>query len=174
MDETLNSILEVAPEATKQNVIEAASEILQAELVAEADASKPAETAMATVAAVLPPDIQTDELNADMQIARDNIKNVIEQGKIAIDGALELAEASETPRAYEVVATMITSIVQANKELIQLHKTRKDTLKTDKETKTTGDTPGDIHIKNAVFVGRSQELLRSLKDIEKAAEGLNA
>ena len=118
------------------------------------------------------PDVQEKELETDMDYARTNMKDLIDQGKAALTGALELAEHGDTPRAYEVVGGMITAIIQANKELILLHKTRKETQKLDKEVKGSEATPTEIRINKAVFVGRAQDLLRSLNEIEKATKEL--
>lgn len=163
MDERLDSILDVAPEATRSaNVIERASDILVAEVMPETS-----NTSLAAPVAILP-DQHLEELQDDMEYARTNMKDVIDQAKAAMTGALDMAEQGGEPRAYEVVSQMITAIIQANKDLISLHKTRKDTLKTDKEVKQTGDaSTTEIRIEKAVFIGRAQDLLRSLKEIEK-------
>lgn len=165
----LDSILDVAPDATRSaNVIEQAADILIAEVVPEPSSNTSLAAAPAAPPAILP-DKQMDELQEDMEYARTNMKDVIDQAKAAITGALDMAEQGGEPRAYEVVALMVSSIIQANKDLISLHKTRKDTLKTDKEVKgvDSGATPAQVTIERAVFVGRAQDLLRSLKEIEK-------
>jgi len=54
---------------------------------------------------------------------------VIDDGRSALNGILELATAGDEPRAYEVVAEVMTAVIAASKELIVLHKTRKETLK---------------------------------------------
>jgi hypothetical protein len=168
MDERLDSLLDVAPEATRSaNVIERAADILIAEVVPEPSSNTSLATASSAPPAILP-DQHMDELQEDMEYARTNMKDVIDQAKAAITGALDMAEQGGEPRAYEVVALMVSSIIQANKDLISLHKTRKDTLKTDKEVKQTGEaSTTEIRIEKAVFMGRAQDLLRSLKEIEK-------
>lgn len=171
MDEQLDNILEVAPEATRTTAITKAAEILQAEVISSSTDLIPVEPA--SVPAPIVPDAQQVELDEDMEYARINMKDVIDKGKAALDGALELAEAGDTARPYEVVGGVITAIIQANKELILLHQTRKETQKLDKEVKATGEaTPTEIRINKAVFVGRAQDLLRSLNEIEKATKEL--
>jgi hypothetical protein len=136
--------------------------------VSESNTAALADKVSAAAPAILP-DKQMDELQEDMEYARLNMKDVIDQAKAAFTGALEMADGTAEPRAYEVVSQMIQSIIDANKALISLHKTRKDTLKTDKEVKQTGEaTPSEIRIEKAVFIGRAQDLLRSLKEIEKS------
>lgn len=190
MDEKLNTILEVAPEDTR-TAVEQASELLHAELVAPLQENLPFLGAPSlglnivtsgtlpalpepVVNVAIVPDVQEKELEVDMDYARTNMKDLIDQGKAALTGALELADAGDTPRAYEVVGGMITAIIQANKELILLHKTRKETLQIDKEVKSTGDVSStEIRINKAVFVGRAQDLLRSLNEIEKETKELS-
>jgi len=38
----------------------------------------------------------------DYEYARDNIKEILEKGKMALDGILQVAQDGDSPRAYEV------------------------------------------------------------------------
>ncbi len=168
-DESLDSILDIDPASTR-SVVQQASAILIAELVEPSPNTSLATASAAQPPAVLLPDQHLDELQEDMDYARTNMKDVIDQSKSAFTSALDMAESGGEPRAYEVVGQLIAAIVQANKDLISLHKTRKDTLKTDKEVKQVGEASAGTIINNiekAVFVGRAQDLLRELKQIEK-------
>ena len=67
---------------------------------------------------------------------------------------LEIAKQSENARAFEVVGQLIKSGLDANKELMNLHKTKKE-LSAEK---------GPSQITNqAVFVGSTAELQKLLK-----------
>lgn len=177
-EEKLDSILGVAPEATK-TAIEEASDILNAEVIEAADASNtalitasPAEISVIPEAKPKPKtalEHHNEDLSEDVTYARSQIKDLIDQGRLAVNGALELAEAGDSPRAYEVVATMITAVVQANKELVQIHKTKKDATR---ETVMGGSSSGvgnTVNIDKAVFIGNSNNLLREIKAARIAA-----
>ena len=69
----------------------------------------------------------------------------------AAKSAILLAQSGDSPRAYEVVATMLTAIVNANKELVNLHK-----IKQDAAPHGAGAVDGGgVNIEKAVFVGRA-------------------
>ena len=68
---------------------------------------------------------------------------------------LEIAKQSEHPRAFEVVGQLIKSGLDANKELMTLHKTKKE-LSMEKGGTTT-------NVNNAVFVGSTADLQKLLK-----------
>jgi len=68
-----------------------------------------------------------------------------------------VATTSYAPRAYEVVATLIKSVADANKDLIDLHKKMKDIKKTEVDASTTNIT------NNSLFVGSTSELQKLLK-----------
>ena len=95
------------------------------------------------------------DIDQDYGYTRDNLKEVIEKGSIALDGILELAQESEHPRAYEVVGQIIKSVVDANIQLIELQKNIKALKKK--------DATGPKSITNALFVGSTHELQKLLK-----------
>jgi hypothetical protein len=81
----------------------------------------------------------------------------------AAKSAILLAQSGDSPRAYEVVATMLTAIVNANKELVNLHKIKQDAAP---QGSGAGDG-GGVNIEKAVFVGRAADLLRELRTLQK-------
>lgn len=108
-----------------------------------------------------------EDLQDDVDYARNQIKSLIDQSRRALQGALELAEAGEKPSAYQVVGELIQATVAANKELINIHKTKKDAEKPVAGGSTT-TAAGDVTIEKAVFIGRASDLLRELKKTKKA------
>ena len=90
----------------------------------------------------------------DYNYARENYYNLIERNQAAVEEMLEIAKQSEHPRAFEVVGQLIKSGLEANKELMNLHKTKKDL--------TTEKTPNQV-TNQAVFVGSTAELQKLLK-----------
>jgi hypothetical protein len=97
-------------------------------------------------------------INDDYNFARANLINTIMKGNEALDGMLDVASMSQHPRGYEVVATIINSLTNANKDLLELSKKKKDL--TGEKTPTT--------INNNLFVGSTAELqkLMNKKDAE--------
>lgn len=88
----------------------------------------------------------------DYDYARDNLKGLIENGKIAMENIIFLAKEGESPRAYEVVGQLIKTLAETNKDLLALAKAKKDIQK-EKE-----DTQSPTHVTNALFVGSTAEL----------------
>jgi len=115
------------------------------------------------------------ELEEDIQVARTAMKKIAERAASAAEAAILLAESGDDAKAFDSVARMTEAIVKANKELIELHRTRKETLDK-KEPKApllpNGNRP--VNIEKAVFVGRASDLLRELRDIDKGQKALPA
>ena len=70
---------------------------------------------------------------------------------------MDVARASEHPRAYEVVATLMKTIVDANKDLLDVSKKKRDMMQSDDDTPKT--------VNNNLFVSTA-ELQKMLKDIK--------
>lgn len=92
-----------------------------------------------------------EDIEADYKHARDNLYSVIGKGTEALDYLLELAKASEHPRAFEVVSQLTKTLVDANKDLLDIQKKVKDLKKEDEK-----ESPKSVT--NALFVGSTAEL----------------
>lgn len=95
-----------------------------------------------------------DKQEYDFEAGRRNLHEVIEQGKRALDELCSIANASQHPRAYEVVATLIKTVSDANSNLMNLHKQKKDISKDEKPNHVTT---------NSLFIGSTDELLKIVK-----------
>jgi valyl-tRNA synthetase len=93
----------------------------------------------------------TQDIDLDYKYARENLYGVIEKGSEALDTLIELAKASEHPRAFEVVSQLTKTLVDANKDLLDIQKKVKDLKKTEEAEKPQNVT-------NALFVGSTAEL----------------
>ena len=100
------------------------------------------------------PNSNGNDDETDYNYTRENYYNLIERHQDAVEEMLEIAKQSEHPRAFEVVGQLIKSGLDANKELMNLHKTKKD-LSTEK-------APNQV-TNQAVFVGSTAELQKLLK-----------
>ena len=101
------------------------------------------------------PLVNGQEDETDFQYARENLYNLIERGQDGLEELLEIAKQSQHPRAFEVVGQMIDKLANTNKELLNLHKTKKD-IQVEKPS-------GPTNVTNALFVGSTSELQKLLK-----------
>jgi hypothetical protein len=131
--------------------------------IVEADSIAPSVPDPPTEATQGPTGYNNGDADTDYEEVRRNLKVVIEQSNSAIQGVLELAEDSQQPRAYEVVAQLIGQTLEANTKLIDLHRRMKDIKKqeTIKQTNVTN---------NSIFVGSTTDLQKMLRDARKTVE----
>jgi len=94
------------------------------------------------------------DIDSDYAYARENLYNVIERGSDALNNLVDIAHASEHPRAYEVVGSLIKTLTDANKDLLEIQKKVKD-LKTESKK-------GPDNVTNALFVGSTAELQKMI------------
>ena len=104
---------------------------------------------------VLPMEDQT--VDDDIAYARENLYKIVESGNDALETLLNVAKASESPRAFEVVQQFIKTMADANKDLVELQR-KKKLLKADVEKAR------DIH--NNLFVGSTAELQKMIKGMK--------
>lgn len=102
-----------------------------------------------------------DDIEDDYQVARKKLNDLIDKSQQALDGMLNVALASDSPRAYEVVGQLIKTTGDTAKDLLDLQ-AKKKKLKEEEPKKQSIETQNNI-----VFAGSTQELLKALK-AEKA------
>lgn len=110
---------------------------------------------------------QEDKRGKDLDFARDNLYEMIGKGQDAFDTLLRVAKVSEHPRAFEVVSTLIKTLADTNKDLIQLHE-KEQKMKNAEEV--TGKTSGTTNIENALFVGTAAELQKHITRKNNSSE----
>ncbi|NDC22671.1 MAG: terminase [Proteobacteria bacterium] len=93
---------------------------------------------------------------SDFEYARGNLINILEKGGEALDSILDVAQQSQQPRAFEVVATLIKTLADTNKDLLDLQKKQKDL-----DNMNGPQTPQTIN--NNLFVGSTAELQKLIK-----------
>jgi hypothetical protein len=96
---------------------------------------------------------QNADIDDDFATARNNLHQIIHKGNDALEEALLVAKTSEHPRAFEVVGQLIKTLVDANKDLLDIQKKLKDLKKSDDEK-----APQSVQAQNAIFVGSAAEL----------------
>jgi Terminase DNA packaging enzyme len=100
-------------------------------------------------------DIEQDLTDAYQQ-SKENIQGIIDQGKEAMEEILNIAKAGQHPRAFEVYATLLKNMTEANDRLLKIQKEMREMDKK-KEINHT-------NIDKAIFVGSTSELSKFLKD----------
>ena len=98
----------------------------------------------------------TDDAEKDYKYARAQLYSLIEKGQETLNGVMELAGESASPRAYEVAGQVLKSTADITYKLADLQKKMKD-LDEDKPKGPSSVT------NNAVFVGSTSELQKMLK-----------
>jgi hypothetical protein len=101
------------------------------------------------------PDMDTDLTDAYQQ-SKENLQGIIDQGQEAMYEILEIAKAGQHPRAFEVYATLLKNMTEANDRLLKIQKEMRDISGIKKEATTT-------NIDKAIFVGSTSELSKLLK-----------
>jgi hypothetical protein len=95
------------------------------------------------------------DIDADTNFARENIKHLIEKGNMSFEELSVVANQSESPRAYEVLATMMKNLAEMNKDLLEIQKRKKELQ--------PKETTQNLNIDKAVFVGSTAELVKMIK-----------
>ena len=100
--------------------------------------------------------LKKDDVDKDYKYTRGQLYSLIEKGQEAINGIMEVAGESASPRAYEVAGQLIKSVADTTDKLMDLQKKVKEV---DEEKSKTQNTVTN----NALFVGSTSELSKLLK-----------
>lgn len=99
-----------------------------------------------------------EEREKDYNSVRSNIILLINRGQEVIEGAMEAAESSGHPRAYEVCAAAIKNVADVTDKLIDLHKKIKDLA--------VDDAPTTVQ-NNLFMAGTTADLMKMIKEGNK-------
>ena len=100
---------------------------------------------------------RAENVEKDYDYTRGNLYSLIEKGQEAINGIMEVAGETASPRAYEVAGQLIKSVADTTDKLADLHKKVKEIEADNPKTQSTVTN-------NALFVGSTAELQKMLKD----------
>jgi hypothetical protein len=98
----------------------------------------------------------SSDVQKDYEYSRGQLYSLIEKGQETLNGIMELAAETDSPRAYEVAGQILKSVADTADKLIDLQKKMR-TIE-DEVVKTTNNVTN-----NAVFVGSTSELQKLLK-----------
>lgn len=100
---------------------------------------------------------ETPDAGKDYQYTRAELYRLISQGQEAVQGALEVAQESGHPRAYEVAVNAMKQVADTTDKLIDLQQKMKNLAKEDLKKGPTSVT------NNAIFLGSTSDLQKMLK-----------
>ena len=103
-----------------------------------------------------------DSASVDFEIARSNILTIIENGNEAIFKLSDIANQSQHPRAFEVLAKLMDSTLNANKELLELQSKIRQINAIDVPISEKAQS-----ITNNLFVGSTAELQKVIENMKK-------
>jgi hypothetical protein len=99
--------------------------------------------------------LSDDENLKDIELARKNIQNIIEKGDESLKEMIALAKQSESPRAFEVASTLMKTLLDANREFVEMSTRKKYAKeeilnpKKEEETNTTNVTNNNLILSTA-------------------------
>ena len=105
---------------------------------------------------------ESPDVQQDYETSRAQLHSLVMKGQEAVDGILDVARASDHPRAYEVAGQLIKHVADTTDKLIDLQTKMKELDKEDKK--------GPTSVTNAMFVGSTSDLQKMLKNINKPEE----
>lgn len=98
------------------------------------------------------------KIEDDYDHARDNLRDLLVQGKAALETALSVAKSSEHPRAFEVVGGLMKQLADINQQLMDVHQQKKKL-----EEPVKGVASKEVTNNNAIFVGSTSDLSKMIK-----------
>jgi len=105
-------------------------------------------------------DTHTEEVETDYKYVRDNLYTITERSVEALNNLSQIANASQHPRAFEVLSLLVKTIADAQKDLMTMHK---DKVKIENEkAKQISDTGPEV-VNNNLFVGTTTQLDEIIK-----------
>jgi hypothetical protein len=109
--------------------------------------------------------VNDDSAREDFTFARANIREVVENASDAIAKLSVIADQSQNPRAFEVLAKLMDSVVSASKHLLEIQKDIRVIDKPDVPNNDQGKT-----VNNNLFVGSTSELAKVIADMNKTKD----
>ena len=99
---------------------------------------------------------KVEDVEKDYSYTRGNLYSLIEKGQEAINGIMEVAGETASPRAYEVAGQLIKSVADTTDKLVDLQKKVKEL------DEDSPKSPSSV-TNNALFVGSTSDLSKMLK-----------
>lgn len=98
----------------------------------------------------------------DIELAKSNIENIINLGDDAVREMTEIAKQSESPRAFEVVSTLMKTLLDANKDYVEMS-TKKRYAKEEDQSSQTQVTNNNLIVSTSDLL----KMIKGEKDIDE-------
>lgn len=98
------------------------------------------------------PESSSDKKESDFDLSRDTIRELIDKNNSVIDEMISIARSAETARPFEVVGQLVKTQSDLAKDLLQLHKQKKEIESEDTQKISTQN--------NIVFNGSTSDLMK--------------
>jgi predicted RNase H-like HicB family nuclease len=105
------------------------------------------------------------DLRLDYDSVRKNLKELVESGKVALDGIINVAQEGDSPRAYEVVAQLIKTLSDTNKDLLEMHTKVKAIRKSETTVNNVNNTTQSIYLGSTKDL---QDIINAARSTTKA------
>jgi hypothetical protein len=109
-----------------------------------------------------------DSAKTDFEMARANVYEVIQNGLTAIDKLSQIADQSQHPRAFEVLSGLMKTMLDANKDLLELQKKIREIDNVDSPTNQDAKA-----VTNNLFVGSTAELQKMIENMRNGTAEKN-
>jgi len=106
---------------------------------------------------------RNDSAKEDFTFARANVREVVENGTDAIAKLAVIADQSQNPRAFEVLAKLMDTVTNASKQLLDIQQQ----IRTIDKADVPQDEEAKRSVTNNLFVGSTAELQKMLADMRK-------
>ena len=103
-------------------------------------------------------EISEDDRQKDYTYARSQLYNIVEKMQESLSDAMDVAQQSEHPRAFEVVFNGAKNAADVVDKLADLHKKMNDLEKDEPKVQATQN------VQNNMFVGSTADLMKMLKE----------
>lgn len=103
----------------------------------------------------VPFDAGAEENLKDIELAKANIENIISLGDDSVKEMVEIAKQSESPRAFEVVSTLMKTLLDANKDYVE--------MSTKKRYAKEEANPAKQEVTNNNLIVSTADLLKMIK-----------
>ena len=108
-----------------------------------------------------------DNRRQDYNCARENLKNALKVGSESLDDLLEIAKASQSPRAYEVISTMVKNVSEASDKLMDIQKKLEELEISSGEDKSLSNLDKlqlTQNTQNTIYVGSTADLQQFIQE----------
>ena len=96
---------------------------------------------------------ENKDVQKDYEYTRGNLYSLIEKGQETLNGIMDLADQTQSPRAYEVAGQLLKTNADNAEKLVNLQTTKKKVR----------EESGPKNVTNALFVGSTAELQKLIK-----------